>query len=148
MLSRRPLRIQRIHETGSYDRDYARGIYESVTFAAERFRLPIYITENGAPDEEGFPAQARFLVENLRWLSRALDEGADVRGHDYWSIVDNYEWNQGMGTPFGLYAVDATDTEKERTPRAVAHVYADVARRGGVSASLAARFPLSADDPR
>lgn len=133
--------------TLAYDRDYARGIYESVTFAAQRYRLPIYITENGAPDEESYPPQDRFLVENLGWLSRALDEGADVRGYYYWSIIDNYEWNQGMGTPFGLYAVDATDPEKQRTPRAVAHVYADVARRGGVAASLAARFPLAADDP-
>ncbi|MFN7954371.1 MAG: glycoside hydrolase family 1 protein [bacterium] len=130
--------------TLAYDRDYARGIYEAVSYAAQRFHLPIYVTENGAPDEAGYPPQDRFLVENLAWIARAIDEGADVRGYFYWSLMDNYEWNQGMGTPFGLYAVDAADPAKTRSPRAVAGVYRDIALRGGVSATLAERFPIDA----
>ncbi|MBK7972697.1 MAG: glycoside hydrolase family 1 protein [Deltaproteobacteria bacterium] len=131
--------------TLEYDRDYARGLYESLTFAWQRFGRPIYVTENGSPPIQGYPEQDRFLIENLAWIQRALADGVDVRGYFYWSLIDNYEWNQGMGTPFGLYAVDPSDPTKRRVARPAAAVYADVAQRNGISGALMSRFPI---DPR
>lgn len=28
---------------------------------------------------------------------RAVADGADVRGFYYWTLVDNFEWNAGVG---------------------------------------------------
>jgi beta-glucosidase len=42
----------------------------------------------------------------------------------YWSLMDNYEWNHGMGMLFGLYAVDL-DT-KERSLRPIGERYAAI----------------------
>jgi beta-glucosidase len=45
-------------------------------------------------------------VRVLEAIARARDEGVDVRGYYHWSLTDNFEWAEGFGPHFGLYAVD------------------------------------------
>ena len=107
--------------------EYPEGTAEVVNLAAE-YGLPVIITENGTPELEG--AADRFLRPTLRALSDAMAAGADVRGYFYWSLIDNYEWNHGMGMDFGLYEVDL-DT-KARSLRPVGEAYAEIAETGMV----------------
>jgi beta-glucosidase len=77
-------------------------------------RRPIWITENGIPDEPETPAgqgledHARidYLSTHLEALSAAIADGADVRRYFVWSLLDSFEWELGYGARFGLVHVD------------------------------------------
>lgn len=102
-----------------------------------RFKLPMYITENGV-FEIGRDNQSPYLVSHLAAMYRAMQEGADVRGYFWWTLVDNFEWDQGYWLRFGLYHLDVET--QTRTQRPVADVYAAIARANGINDELLARF--------
>lgn len=123
---------------------YPRGLREALVKIRDQWpRVPVIVTENGAHTAtEG--GQERFLIEHLQALLRAIHEDdVDVRGYYWWSLIDNYEWNQGMNLRFGLFSVDPGDPTKARGPREVAELYRQVVTNRAVSSDLAARFPLS-----
>lgn len=95
-------------------------LYNVVTDVAQRYRKPIYITENGLADAAD-RHRAQFLIDSLSHLHRAIQNGADVRGYLHWSLLDNFEWDKGYWPRFGLVAVNYKTLE--RTPRASAFVY-------------------------
>ena len=120
--------------------DDPQGIYDMVMFATRTYGLPIYITENGTEQESGDPTG--YLVRHLIWLRRALGDGANVRGYFVWTLMDNYEWNHGMGRiRLGMYAVDPNDPHKTRTRRPSADVYARIVQAGDIPADLVAAYP-------
>jgi len=49
-----------------------------------------------------------FVDRALAGVARCLNDGIDVRGYFYWSMLDNFEWLFGSGPKFGLIAVDRT----------------------------------------
>jgi beta-glucosidase len=91
-----------------------------VLLELKRYKLPIYITENGVADAAD-TKRADFIRDHLRAVERAQAAGADVRGYLHWSLIDNFEWDLGFAPRFGLVAVDYA-TQK-RTPRRSAYVY-------------------------
>ncbi|NYV78592.1 family 1 glycosylhydrolase [Streptomyces sp. UH6] len=98
------------------------GLTETLTGLRGRYgdRLPpVMITENGC-SYPGLDDQDRiaFLDSHLRALHRAIEEGVDVRGWFVWSLLDNYEWNEGYEQRFGLVHVDFDSPERTRTPKA------------------------------
>jgi beta-glucosidase len=84
---------------------------------------PVYVTENGMAtlDDE---ARTAHLHEHLARVARAIEEGVDVRGYFYWSLMDNFEWAEGYSRRFGLVGVDRKTLV--RTPRPTAFVYRDI----------------------
>jgi beta-glucosidase len=95
--------------------------------------MPLYITENGAafydpptaiaePLED--PLRVHYLREHLAALSRAIEQGVDVRGYFVWSLLDNLEWSLGYTKRFGIIHVDFA-TQK-RTFKRSAMVYRDL----------------------
>ncbi|MDR7555417.1 MAG: family 1 glycosylhydrolase [Armatimonadota bacterium] len=92
---------------------------------ARGYAVPLYVTENGLPDAAD-RLRPRFIVEHLRRLAQAIAEGCPVRGYYHWSIVDNFEWNDGWSLRFGLYALD--ERTQARTARPSAALYAAIAR--------------------
>ncbi len=120
---------------------YPKGLYEMAMFIKDSYGLPAYVTENGVPIEADDDGPSAFLVEHLTWLKRAIRDGADVRGYYYWSLMDNYEWNHGMGMRFGLYGVDKNDPQKLRLARKVSGVFGEVSRSRSISPELQSSFP-------
>ena len=94
---------------------YAEGLYRAIQ-EVSALGLPIYITENGAADnrEDGL-RRDMWIKRYLYATHKAIQDGFDVRGFFYWSLIDNYEWNLGYVQKFGLYKVDMET--KERTLR-------------------------------
>jgi beta-glucosidase len=98
----------------------------------KRYRLPIYVTENGcnsndAPDASGVvddPKRIVFLTRYITAMLKAITEGADVRGYMVWSMLDNFEWGSGYGNRFGIIHVDY-ETLK-RTPKSSFRWYRDL----------------------
>lgn len=95
-----------------------------------RYRLPIYVLENGfggpeQPDADGEirdQARIRYLSAYIQAMQQAVAAGADVRGYFVWSLMDNFEWAHGYAQRFGLAYVDYST--QRRTPKASARWYA------------------------
>jgi beta-glucosidase len=66
----------------------------------------------------------------LLGVRRCLDDGLDVRGYFYWSLLDNFEWVLGYGPTFGMVAVDRTTFERQPKPSAA--WYGGIARANGL----------------
>lgn len=76
--------------------------------------VPIIVTENGIATSDD-DQRIDYVRGALDSLQVAIDDGIDVRGYLYWSMLDNYEWGDFAAT-FGLVAVDRSTFV--RTPRA------------------------------
>lgn len=120
--------------------DYPKGLYEMEQHVKSRYGLPMIVTETGTDAAAGGEVVESWLVRHLEWTKRAIKDGADVRGFFYWSLMDNYEWNHGMGMKFGLYEV-GTDAAKTRTPRSAVKTYAEIIKAQDVSDALLKKFP-------
>ena len=130
--------------TANYRDEYPRGIYEATSTLYDRYHIPMYITENngGCDQTNDGDQEKRYLVEHMSWLWFAMQQGIDVRGYFFWSLIDNFEWNQGMGLPCGLYGIDRNDPLKTRTPRSIVSTFQEIARAHGVPPDLAAKYPV------
>lgn len=92
------------------------------------FDLPIVVVENGIADASD-RLRPDFIRASLAALDRARRAGIDVRGYFHWSLLDNFEWNDGYLGRFGLHAVDFENPGRPRTQRPSALVYAEEAAR-------------------
>ena len=79
---------------------------------------PIYITENGyasnfAADHSIADGdwslddddRAAYLVRHLRAIYKAIKVGINIKGYLHWSLLDNFEWAEGLRIRFGLVRV-------------------------------------------
>jgi beta-galactosidase len=117
--------------------DYPRGIYEMELHIKERYGLPTIVTETGTPDTELAPS---WVARYAQWTRRAIADGVDVRGFFYWSLMDNFEWNHGMGMRFGLWAVSG-DVDKARSERPAAEVLRQIAGANDIPDSIVQQYP-------
>ncbi len=90
----------------------------SIRYAAEVSGRPVYVTENGigTTDDE---QRIRYVRDALAGVGRCLDDGVDVRGYFYWSLLDNFEWVLGYMPRFGLVSVDRATQRRAIKPSAV-----------------------------
>jgi beta-glucosidase len=93
--------------------DYPEG-FGQILQEVKRYRLPVWITENGIDDRTG-ERRPLYLHSHWRELVRAIHSGLDIRGYLYWSLIDNFEWLEGWGPRFGLYYVDFETLERRQT---------------------------------
>ncbi len=111
------------------------GGLEQAIMAASRLGKPVLVTENGVADASDRLRPAA-IVAFVEAMHAAIGRGVDVRGYLHWSLLDNFEWADGYHGRFGLYAVDFDSTERPRTRRPSAEVFARIARANGVTADV------------
>jgi beta-glucosidase len=92
--------------------------------------VPVLVTENGigTDDDEQRLAYVRTALDGV---ATCLDDGIDVLGYTYWSLLDNFEWAFGYGPRFGI--VDVDRTTQARRPKPSARWLGDVARNNGLT---------------
>jgi len=85
---------------------YPKGIYDTM-LTLKKYNLPVYITENGLADGDD-SRRPEYIKNHLIWLHRAIEEGVDIRGYFYWSLLDNFEFPDARGfwPRFGLIEID------------------------------------------
>ncbi len=117
-------------------------LYWGVKFLYERYKMPLYITENGMSchdivSRDGQvhdPDRITFLDKYLSALQQASDDGADVRGYFLWTFLDNFEWDKGYNERFGIVYVDFA-TQK-RIAKDSAYWYQRVMEENGKMLSI------------
>jgi beta-glucosidase len=79
----------------------------------------IYITENGAafPDkiEKGNindNERIKYLNEYIINLGQSISEGINIKGYFVWSLLDNFEWENGFTKRFGIVYVDFINQQR------------------------------------
>lgn len=97
-----------------------KALYWGPKFLYERYKKPIYITENGLSCHDIVsldgkvhdPNRIDFLHRYLAELKKAARDGADIAGYFQWSFMDNFEWHSGYDERFGLVFVDYGTQER------------------------------------
>jgi beta-glucosidase len=79
--------------------------------------VPVYVTENGIGTADD-AQRIEYITRALGGVRRCLEDGVDVRGYFYWSLLDNFEWVLGYVPTFGLVEVDRTTFERRPKPSA------------------------------
>ena len=98
----------------------------------------IYITENGTSAADATAPsgdihdldRVMYLRNYLTHLQRATSEGIPVKGYFHWSLMDNFEWSDGLQKRFGLYKVDFET--QQRTPKLSAAFYRELIARNAL----------------
>jgi beta-glucosidase len=89
---------------------------------ASRLNVPLIITENGIATHD-CQKKIKYMKRHIDVLEKCIKDGLDVRGYFYWSLIDNYEWLQGLDARFGLYKVDFDTLERRPTNAAAYYSY-------------------------
>jgi len=119
---------------------YPEGLARVCRYYYKRFTKPIYITENGTCDAaDAF--RTGYIYNHLREVSRLIDEGVDVRGYYHWTLMDNFEWSEGLSARFGLAAMDY-ETQK-RTIRQSGMFYSELCKNRGVTEKMIKNYSLA-----
>ncbi len=107
---------------------YPEGTYDCLMML-KRYNKPLFVSEAGIADSKD-DRRADYIKKQIEGTWRAIQDGADVRGHYYWSLLDNYEWALGFEKRFGLIEVNYETLERKVRPSA--YVYKDICESNSV----------------
>ena len=111
---------------------FPEGLCEGIRRVWNKYRLPVYITENGIGLYEDVTVEQvddrqriEFMDSHIHAVMQAREEGCDVRGYYAWSPFDLYSWKNGTEKRYGLVAIDYEDGLK-RKPKKSYYWYRDM----------------------
>ena len=90
---------------------YGEGIYQAIQLVSS-LNVPIIITENGVADRDD-RIRSEYISKYLYAVNKSINDGYNVIGYYYWSLMDNFEWAFGYDMRFGLYSVDFNTQERK-----------------------------------
>lgn len=130
-------------------------LYWGPRFFHDRYQLPITITENGLSTRDQVfldgkvhdPQRIDYLHRVLLEVGRALADGVPINGYYAWSLLDNFEWQDGYKQRFGLIYVDYQN--QKRIPKDSYHWYKTVIASNGknLGAKMAMVMPANKVTP-
>lgn len=100
------------------------GLFEVLDRVRRDYGAPrMLVTENGCSDPfSSGPAllddtfRIQYLRRHLEAVLAAREAGCDVRGYFEWTLIDNFEWDLGYTSKFGLTTMEAASGR--RIPKA------------------------------
>lgn len=96
---------------------YPQALEQTIRYASTYTGLPVIVTENGIGTDDD-TRRIAYVERALEGVRNCLQDGIDVRGYCYWSMLDNYEWMLGYRPTFGLIAVDRVTQTRTVKPSA------------------------------
>lgn len=82
---------------------YPKGIYHLLKEMHDMYpRKEIFLTEFGFADKND-KRRPLWIMETVRYIIEAVKNKVPVKGMLLWSLVNNFEWAQGMEVQFGLF---------------------------------------------
>ena len=114
------------------------GLGEVLARLREQYANPtVLVTENGCSDPFGTAAaipndafRINYLTRHLEAVKLAMEQGSTIDGYFVWTLVDNWEWEQGFTAKFGLVAMNRAT--RVRTKKASYDWYAALAKTGSL----------------
>ena len=114
------------------------GMFEGLKWVVRTFpNLPIIITENGFADADD-RVRPGYIAQHVHQMWRAVNFNWPIKGYLHWTLVDNFEWDQGWTLRFGLWGLD-TETQK-RTKRPSADFYAEICKENGITSEMVNKY--------
>ncbi|MEU4398276.1 GH1 family beta-glucosidase [Micromonospora orduensis] len=117
---------------------YPDGMYDILTRVTRDYGpIPLTVTENGLPTPDTLAAddtiddagRISFLRDHLAAAHRAITDGVPLESFHVWSMLDNFEWDEGYDQRWGLVYVDYSS--QRRVLKRSAHWYRSVIADGG-----------------
>ncbi|KAJ8709654.1 hypothetical protein PYW08_009658 [Mythimna loreyi] len=126
-----------------YTTKISAGIRKALNWIKDSYNSPeIMIFENGYGDFGGIDDFDRidYYKEYLDAILDAIEvDGCRITKYTAWSLMDNFEWSQGLSVKFGLFEVDYEDEKRTRRPKTSALWYRNL---------IASRVLDPADNPK
>ncbi|MEG0327077.1 MAG: glycoside hydrolase family 1 protein [Erysipelothrix sp.] len=112
--------------------------FDGLVLLKERYGdVPFYITENGLGDEDPIIegeimdiSRVHYIADHLRAISKAIENGVDIRGYYAWSFIDLLSWLNGFKKQYGFVYVDHNQN-LERKRKASFYWYKEVIKSRG-----------------
>ncbi|MFB3161946.1 glycoside hydrolase family 1 protein [Neobacillus sp. 179-J 1A1 HS] len=121
---------------------YEKGIYDILINLKENYgNIECFISENGmgVEGEEKFrdgngiiqdDYRIEFIREHLKWVSKAIEEGSNVKGYHLWTFMDNWSWTNAYKNRYGFVSVNL-NKDGERTIKKSGHWFKTVSDNNG-----------------
>ena len=88
-------------------------LYYGPKYLYKRYKKPVIITENGLCNNDMISLDGKVHdPQRIDYIDRYLSElekiskEIEVKGYYYWSLMDNFEWHNGLSKRFGLVYID------------------------------------------
>lgn len=114
---------------------FPQGIFRVCEEVYNKYKLPIFITENGICDIYDSKRPA-FIISHLYWLHKAIRRGIPIKGYSYWTNLDNFMLVQGILSRFGLIYVDHRSEDKKRTVKRSGELYGKICEYRGFNKDI------------
>ena len=98
---------------------YPQGISQVLTALHRSYpSKPVFVTEFGFADGNDL-RRPYWILETVRYILEAVNNGVPVKGILLWTLVNNFEWELGMSQKFGLFDESELETPLDNSDKGI-----------------------------